>query len=173
LDAVVGQHGMVGIRLYPGYHGYTLGDTEAAKLFRAAAERGLVVQIAVLLEDERMMNPLLAAPAVDLQPLAELVRQAPGVKLVLLNAMKQATRGPALDRLLTAGDVCVEIAMLEGVGGVERLLADWPAERVLFGSHAPYFYIQSSMLKLRESRLAPEQRRTICQAAARRLIPAT
>jgi len=164
------RHAMRGLRLYPGYHGYALSHPEFARLLRAAAEERLVVCLTVQLEDERMMHPLLKAPVVDLQPLAEVLRQAPGVRLVLLNSMKRALQGPALDRVLEAGAAYVEIATLERVGGVERLLADWPAERVLFGSHAPYLYIESAVLKLRESQLDPRQLQAVCAGNARALL---
>ena len=47
--------------------------------------------------------------------------------------------------------------MIEGVGGVENLLKSWPAEKLCFGSHAPFFYWESSALKLQESVLTAEQ----------------
>jgi len=76
---------------------------------------------------------------------------------------------PPLD-LLKAGDVSVEIAMLEGVGGVGKLLAQLPAERVLFGSYAPKFYFESALLKLKESPLTEEQLRAVRCANAQRLL---
>jgi hypothetical protein len=47
--------------------------------------------------------------------------------------------------------------MLEGVAGVELLLKDWPLEKTLFGSHAPFFYPESARLKLQESDLTAPQ----------------
>jgi len=66
-------------------------------------------------------------------------------------------------KLLAVGDVYVEISMLEGVGGIAGLLEQLPRERerVLFGSHAPFFYFEAAELKLEESPLAPELRRAI------------
>jgi hypothetical protein len=60
--------------------------------------------------------------------------------------------------------------MLEGVGGVENLLAQMPANCVLFGSHAPLFYFESALLKLKESLLNEEQLKSIQSANARHLI---
>lgn len=153
-------HGMSGLRLHPNYHGYPLDDPALARLLRLAAARRLIVQIALAMEDERMMHPLLRVEPVDTTPLAEVVRQAPGLRLVLLNA-PGAVRGEGLLRLLNAGDIYVEIAMLEGVGGVGNLLQQVPVDRVLFGSHAPWFYFESSLLKLLESPLSEDQRRAI------------
>lgn len=163
------EHRMRGVRLHPNYHGYTLDNPALARALRAATERGLVVSLAAAMEDERMMHPRLIAPTLDLSPLAEVVRQTPGLKLVLLNALK-TLRGDALHRLLAAGEVYVDIAMLEGIGGVEKLLADAPAERVLFGSHAPAFYFEAATLKLEESPLSATARRAIVYDNARRLL---
>ena len=164
LRRCVDEHRMPGIRLHPSYHGCKLDDPDFAKLLQLAAKRGLMVQIVHIMEDRRMMHPLLQVEPPDLKPLANLVKKTPSLRLELLNV-----KLPPLD-LLKAGDVSVEIAMLEGVGGVGKLLAQMPAERVLFGSHAPLFYFESAALKLKESPLNEEQLRAISCANAQRLL---
>jgi predicted TIM-barrel fold metal-dependent hydrolase len=162
-------HRMPGIRLHPNYHGYALDHPEFARLLKAAAEAKLIVQIAVLMEDERMMHPLMRVPPVKLSPLAKVLQQTPGARVVLLNALKGA-RDARLAGVINAGEVYCEIAMLEGVGGVGQLLAELPADRVLFGSHAPSLYFESSLLKLRESGLPAPHLRAISRENARRLL---
>ena len=165
------EHHMRGIRLHPNYHGYRLDDPLFARLLRLAARQGLVVQLALCMEDERMMNPLLRVTEVNPTPLTQLVKQTPGLRLVLLN-----TRAPiAMERLVAlsgGGEVYLEIAMLEGPGGVERLLTRVPLARLCFGSHAPFYCFESAELKLRESALSDEQLRAIRQANAARLLAA-
>jgi hypothetical protein len=161
-------HRMPGIRLHPNYHGYRLDHPAFVRLLRLAAERRLIVQLALVMEDDRMMHPLLRVEPVDVAPLAGLVRQTPGLRLVLLNALR-TLRGQALRDLIAAGELYVEIAMLEGVGGLANLLAQVPLERVLFGSHAPLFYLESALLKLRESPLLPAQLDAVASRNARRL----
>jgi hypothetical protein len=117
------------------------------------------------MEDRRMMHPLLQVEPTDLKPLAEVVNKTPGLRLELLNL-----RGPPSPELLKAGDVCMEMAMIEGVGGVGALLSRVPADRVLFGSHAPLFYFESALLKLKESPLTEDQLRVIRCDNARRLL---
>ena len=160
---------MPGIRLHPNYHGYSLDDADFARLLRLAAEACLIVQLVVIMEDERTVHPRLWLDPINLGPLTGLVSQTPGLKLVLLNSLR-SWRGERLQRLLSEGEVCVEIAMLEGVGGVARLLKEVPAERVLFGSHAPFYYFESAMLKLQESAVIGEQLNSIRAKNARRLF---
>jgi predicted TIM-barrel fold metal-dependent hydrolase len=162
------EHAMPGIRLHPNYHGYRLDDPDFATLLRRAAERRLIVQLTLVMEDERMMHPLLRVEPVDAAPLVDLVQRTPELRLVLLNALR-TLRGKPLVELVAAGEVYVEISMLEGVGGVEHLLKQIPVERVLFGSFAPLFYFESARLKLKESPLSDEQQRAIRHGNAERL----
>jgi predicted TIM-barrel fold metal-dependent hydrolase len=163
------EHRMPGIRLHPGYHGYRLDSPHFARILQLAAERRLVVELVLAMEDERMMHPLLRAPAVDTAPLAPAVRQAPGVRLVILNGLGALPREP-LPALLDAGEVYVEIAMLEGASGIARLLERVPHSRLLFGSHAPFFYFEAAILKLKESPITVEQLEAIGAGNARRVL---
>src|SRR5439155_3221626 len=124
---------MPGIRLHPDYHGYKLDDPNFLRLLKLAADHRLIVQIAVLMEDERMMHPLLRVEPINLAPLGAIIKQTPGLRLVLLNALGKLSAKP-LGELIAAGEVYVEISMLEGVGGIANLLPQVPVGRVLFGS---------------------------------------
>ncbi len=161
-------HHMPGVRLHPNYHGYRLNAPVFARLMSLAAERELIVQIALHMEDERMMHPLMRVEPVDFAPLADLMLRWKGARVVLLNALNVLDIDQ-LTRLLLSGEIYVEIAMLERVGGLERLLTTVPPERILFGSHAPFFYFESAALKLRESAIGATQLAAIRYKNAERL----
>jgi uncharacterized protein len=149
-------HGMKGVRIHPNYHGYTLDDSVCTALLKLAAASGLLVQLVVTMEDERMMHPLMRVPHVDVTPLAALVEDMPTLRIQLLNAFR-AVRGKAIDTLVATGQVSFDIAWLEGIAGIERMSKQIPMEKLLFGSYAPFFYFQASMLKLKESVLDDRQ----------------
>jgi len=164
----VEEHHMRAVRLHPNYHGYSPADSRCVRLLKMAAKQRVVVQIPLIMEDERMMHPLLRVDPVDTKPLADLVRHIAGLQLVLLN-VQRALRGPALAEMVAAGGVWVDIAYLEGAGGLERLLAQIPQHRVLFGSYAPMFYFEAALLKLQESPLSREQLQAVACENARSL----
>jgi len=162
---------MPGIRLHPNYHGYTLDDPAFAELLTLAEKRGLIVQLAVRMEDVRTQHPLMQVPDVDVGPLVQLVKDRPRLRLVLLNSSR-TVRGSVLANLVSAGQVHFEIAMLEGIGGVAKFLDSAPLDRVLFGSHLPLFNLESATLKLRESVLSAAQKNAITHENAKRLLGA-
>ena len=147
---------MPGIRLHPNYHEYRLDDERFIKLLKLAGERGLIVQIAVLMEDERTQHPLVQVPHVSVTPLADALNKAPQARVVLLNAHR-AVRGKTFLQMIATNRVWFDISNLESVGGVKKILDQAPLEKILFGSHAPFFILESAWLKLRESDLTEEQ----------------
>lgn len=169
LDRCKHTHRMGGIRLHPSYHGYALNDSRFHALLARAARLQLVVQIAWIMEDERMMHPRLRVDPVDLAPLMDTLRAAPGLRLVILNGLR-TLKGPQLLKLMAAGNVSIDIAMLEGVAGLETLLGQLPSNRLLMGTHAPLFYPESTLLKLKESELPAQARRHLLRENARQLL---
>jgi predicted TIM-barrel fold metal-dependent hydrolase len=150
------EHKMRGIRVHPNYHRYKLDEPEFGNLLQMAEARGLIVQLAASMEDERMQHALVRVANVDLSVLPGLVERVPQLKLNLLN-WSRAIQPEVQAKLAKSGQVWFDIAMVEGVGGVGHLLETIPAERVLFGSHAPFYYFESAALKLKESVLSREQ----------------
>jgi predicted TIM-barrel fold metal-dependent hydrolase len=164
-------HRMVGIRLYPGYHGYTLEDPAFRRLVEGAARRGLVVQVVACMEDERTQHPMVRVPSVNLAPLVALVPAVPGLRLMVLNARLSASpREVVLVRELARAGVSFDFAMLERTGAVQLLVEATGRQRVLFASHAPLFVLESALLKLQESAIEGPLRASIVRDNARRFI---
>lgn len=152
------MHRMPGLRLYPNYHGYALDDPRFHRLVELATERRLLLQVALAVEDDRSHNPMLTTAPVAAAPLADLLGRIPSARVMLLNASSRVLGpgNPLLSRLAQAG-VYFETATLEGVAGIESLLTKTPDLRLMFGSHTPYYYFESALLKLQESALTPAQ----------------
>jgi predicted TIM-barrel fold metal-dependent hydrolase len=150
------DYGMPGIRLHPNYHGYALTDPAFSELLTAAEKCGLIVELAVRMDDVRVQHPLMRMADVDAKPLPDLLAGRPNLHLVLLNGLA-TIRNVELRRLAAAGRVYFDIAMQDGLGGVSALLNSVPAERILFGSHFPLFDLEAAVLKMHESELTASQ----------------
>ncbi|MFO0975821.1 MAG: amidohydrolase family protein [Planctomycetaceae bacterium] len=152
LERATGEWGIRVFRLLPGYHGYELTDPAFIKLLDCVVARKLILQICVRLEDPRTQPARLRADDVKVRELIPLLKDRPSAMIILLNALTTVPN-PVCSELATAGNVSFELSTLEGVRGVQKALSFLPPERILFGSHAPFFNWESAKLKMKESDL--------------------
>lgn len=163
-------HQMPGIRLYPNYHGYELSDDRFRKLLNLATDRGMIIQIAVMMEEERTQHPLVRLPHVHTAPLIDLVKDNSAARVMLQNCFR-AVRGGLLLKLAATEQIWFDTSTIEGMAGIGRLLKQISAERLAHGSHAPHYIPESSVLKLRESELSAKQLGLIRWGNARGMAP--
>lgn len=163
-------HRMAGIRLFPNYHGYTFAEPAILELISEASDRKLIVQIALSMEDARTQQTVIQ-PA-DPSPLADLLARNPRLRMMFLNcgAWTDDDAGENIARIRKAENACFDIAMNEGVGGLARLIAATSPSRVVFGSHAPFFYFESALLKVREAGLPSDQEKALLSGNAQSLL---
>lgn len=162
------EHGMKVIRLHPNYHGYQLDEPLFAEMLDAILEVGMAVQIVAQMEDQRTQHPLVQVAPVDLKPLHDLLQARPKARVMVLNAnaamITTALRGCV--------SLWIDCAMIEGVGGLENTLKIWPTKKLCLGTHAPFFYPESSLLKLVESDLSKTQMTSMTAVNARAFLGA-
>jgi predicted TIM-barrel fold metal-dependent hydrolase len=163
-------HHMPGIRLFPNYHGYTLADPSFAELISSAADRNLIVQLTLSMEDTR--TQLTVIQPVDPAPLADLLPRLPHLRAVLLNSggWTDDEAGESMARIRRAENAYFDMAMNEGVGGLARLIAATSPRRVMFGSHSPFFYFESARLKVLSEALPSDQERAVYEGNAQSLL---
>jgi predicted TIM-barrel fold metal-dependent hydrolase len=170
LAECAGALGFRGVRVNPNYHGYELGDAVFEELLTAAGELGMFVEVAARMTDERHHHPLVMVPPTDLSPLLAAVTAHPEVAIVVANG-----KNAEATMLCRSGDLpanlYVEMSHIESVGGVKSVADAIGVERMLFGTHAPYFYPESSQLKVfTESELTDAELAAISHENAERLL---
>jgi predicted TIM-barrel fold metal-dependent hydrolase len=160
---------MPGIRLHPNYHGYQLKDPVFADVLHLAAASGMMVQLVLAMEDIRTQHPLMRVPPVEVSALPQILKEQPTTRLLLLN-WGMALRGQRLRPLADAGQLYLDISMLEGIEGVAALVAQLPVDRVVFGSNFPLFYFEAAVLKVQESGLPEDKKARLLERNARAIL---
>ena len=169
---------MPGIRIYPGYQPFDLDHPGMESLVKMISERDLVLQVVFGMEDPRVHHPIINVGPVTFAPLLKAVKGTPNAKVELLH-FSASIRDEELSQFLAQTNLVMDISRLEGNGAVGRMIgsvqglpsARLPVDRVVFGSHAPYFPVETAILKLIESPLDVQQLQAIMQDNARRLLP--
>ena len=170
-------HKMPGIRIYPGYQPFNLDHPDVESLLTIIAERGLVLQVVFGMEDPRVHHPIINVGPASLRPLLKAVQKTPTAKVQLLHF--PGAPGSDFAEFMKEPNTYAEISRFEGNGGIGRMIgtieglpsARAPVDRVVFGSHAPYFPVETALLKLIESPLDAQQLQSIMHQNARKLLP--
>lgn len=171
-------HKMPGIRIYPGYQPFDLDHPAMESLVRMIADRGLILQVVFGMEDPRVHHPIINVGPVNFAPLLKAVQSTPNAKVELLH-FAGSSPGEDLSEFMSKSNTVMDISRLEGNGAIGRMIgsitglpsAHVPVDRIVFGSHAPYFPVETAILKLIESPLDVQQLQAIMHGNARRLLP--
>jgi predicted TIM-barrel fold metal-dependent hydrolase len=164
-------HHMTGIRLHPDFHGYGLDDPRFSELLNQATSRGLIVQIALGMEDPRTQPRTARLTPVHPGPLVDLLPKLPNAKVVLLNYFRSfGYNRVLLIRLSSLPQLSFDMATVDGLGGVNQLLDSVRSVRLLFGSYAPFYNFESSRLKLQETEMSPARLAAIRHGNAAALL---
>ncbi len=163
------EHRMQGVRLYPNYHNYMLSDPRFERILAIAEERDLLVQICVSMEDRRTQHPRMQVPDVVLDPLLELMQNRPRSKVMLLN-YKPTSSKAIQSRLASVPGLYFDTARVEGTDGIAKWMRGLPPDRVLWGTHAPFFVYESALIKVYESELSEREMKAVFYENAARLV---
>ena len=173
-------HKMPGIRIYPIYQTFNLDNPDFSRLVKLATERKMIIQVVGDMEDSRHHHPVLEVREMSMAPIAEVAKKIPDARIQLVYWNHRVPRN-LLSELVGETKVTFDTARVEGAGELGRLIEgnSWggkaspiPTERFLFGSHAPYFPVETNIIKLFESPLSLEQMTAIMNGNARKLLKA-
>jgi predicted TIM-barrel fold metal-dependent hydrolase len=168
--------GFQGLRLFPTYHGYSLGDRCAADLLSAAQAKHIPVALAIRVEDERQHHWLMKVPALDVQAVADVIGAFPRITFAISGATYGELRS-VWHALEQCDNWYFDIGRMHGrhsnpgpVEVVVRAVASFGAKRMLYGSNAPFQYIKSSLLKVIHAEIEEEDRQLILSGNVLRLL---
>lgn len=160
----------VGLRLFPGYHGYDLASPEVSALAETAGKMGLPVFVSVRLWDERQHPPCCMVPAVPASKVAELAVKHPKTSFVL----SMARFGEVTSALKAApGNLVADVAGVQGpVDCMRKLAAEVGAERLLFGTELMIQYGLPSRYKIDYGHLSESDTQRIYEGNISRILGA-
>src|SRR5262245_19008822 len=144
---------MPGLRIYPGYQPFDMDHPEMERVVKMTSERGLILQVVFGMEDPRVHHPIVNVGPVTFGPLLKAVKGTPNAKVQLVH-FSGSSRGDDLSQFMTETNTFMDISRLEGNGAVGRMIgsvevlpsAHAPVDRIVFGSHAPYFPVETAIL---------------------------
>jgi len=172
------DHKMPGIRIYPIYQTFDFNHPDFLKLVQEVAKRKMILQIVGDVDDSRNIHPVVQLRGVSFEPIIDVMKKVPDAKVQLVY-WNNRVGGKVLERFIQETNVLLDTARIETNGGISRLIdgTPWggaakpvPVNRILFGSHAPYFPVEDNLLKLFESPLSMDQLQAIMNKNAKQFL---
>jgi len=166
---------MPGIRIYPGYQTFDFKHPDFSRLLNEVAKRKMILQVVGDIDDVRSIHPVVNVRSFSFEPLVDAMKKIPNAKVQLVY-WNNRVGGRILERFIAETNVVLDISRIETNGGIARLIEgkQWsaaskpiPYNRLVFGSHAPYFPVETNLMKLFESPLTIEQLQSIMNGSAR------
>lgn len=162
----VAHHGIVAVKLFPTYHGYSLDKPFVDDLCELCAALNLPVLIQIRVNDERNQPDCLQVAGVPTESIANLSIRHPSTSFIALSPYLSE-----LDSLAGGGEnLRADLSYLDAIKPLERAKQRLPISRLVFGSGALWLVPNAARLKLDYCKLPQEE---IAAIAAENLSPKT
>ncbi len=159
-----------GIKIFPGYHGYSLQEKSADRLYRALESSGLPLFVVVRMEDERL-NYLMTPRQLSAEEICSFIQKHDGDVPIVLIGMLAAELMTCGDAIRKARNVYFDTSGLRNFFDTENLVETFGADKILYGSQFPLYCLKSSFLMTDKARIDEKDRGKIFCGNARRLMP--
>jgi len=167
LNKYYAEHNIKAIKLHPNYHLYNLDDSSAKELLLSAGEKNITVIIQMRVQDVRAQNPICIVQDVEISKMIDVAELIKGTRFVFGGIKWNEVQGIASKKL---PNVWIDISNIEYIDILRRLIKIYDIEKILFGTHAPFFEIKSAILKLKEADLSKEEYEAITSINAKKVF---
>ena len=145
------------IKILPNYHNYSLSEKFVDDLMNELRERKIALIIQMRIEDERNQYPLLKVAGVKVKEIIQLANRFPQVPIICLCPYYEE----AVALVKETSNIHIDISFTERLDTIVSLLNEIPAGRVLFGSHTPFLYTCSAVMKLKFANISKKDLKAI------------
>lgn len=154
------------VKLLPSYHMYDISEAVLEPLVELTQRHRLIVGLQMRVEDKRGMYPLLNVNDPDIVRVVKVLSYFPEQMFVLGNPVI----AELAQVLKSVDNVYVELAGLENIDILLHLKRLYTLDRILFGSHAPFFIPEAVLAKLKYTEASQQDAEQVAYANAERLL---
>jgi predicted TIM-barrel fold metal-dependent hydrolase len=165
LEEYISDNNVIGLRLYPIYHGYELSDQNS--VLESILQRAASVNLPVFIPIRLMMNWVM--PVLPIRSVENLIARFPKLKIVL-GGINYEELKQALAILLCHHTIYIETSCLQLRGAIEQLVSLIGVERLLFGTGMPLQNPACEIAKINYLKLQREEKESIFADNAERFL---
>lgn len=161
--------GFGALKLYPTYHDFDITSHATVRLAEEAAALGWPVLVAARVEDERHHHPLMKIAPLAMEKAITFARNVPDANVVLCTGLVGEIR--VFLQGVARENVFADVAFVKSpLNAMEELVGQVGSERLVFGSHLPFIYVQTAVAKVREAYIGEDEKAAILWGNAGRVL---
>jgi len=160
---------IIGVRVYPGYHGYDLTDRHFKELCDILAAYDLPIFLTIRLEDERL-EYIIEHRSAKLEMLAGFLSDHTKLTIILLTIRNEELIH-IKDILCSSPNIYYDTSGLKNqLFAIEKITDALGAKNLLYGSLHPLFCLKSTQLLVSKAEISPRAKKDIFYENARGLF---
>jgi len=154
------------IKIFPNYHNYLLSSPHIDDFMDELEKNKMSLIIQKRMIDERHQYPLLKVAGVEEEEIVKLANRFPKVPIIVFCCHLRE----AVSMIKKTLNIDTDISFVETMDTVKTLLKQIPAKRVLFGSHTPFLYTRSAIMKIKSADIPASDLKAIMYGNICRLL---
>ena len=151
LKTSINKYGMKGIRLYPKYHKYELGNPQCIELVKIARDQGLPIALSLRMVDSRPSSWLDIQKEWALKDVVPIIKAVPDAKFMILNVANNANLEEQDLLLFQKTDLIMDTSG-RNIINLGQMLQSFGKDKFAFGSHAPILDHYTGLLRVESLR---------------------
>lgn len=149
-----------GVKIYPGYHGYSLDDIMIDNLCSVLRKLKLPLFVVLRMEDERL-NYMFKPRSISQEEVSRFIRKNSDIKIILLNANIYELL-KIKDDINSSDNIFFDTSGLKGsLFPIENLLEVFEVKKILYGSLHPLYCLKSTLLSVEMAQIGEMEKEKI------------
>ncbi|MCM8772168.1 MAG: amidohydrolase family protein [Candidatus Omnitrophica bacterium] len=134
------------IKLLPSFHNYRLSDKKFYQFFKKLSDKKIIIFLQMRYEDERSHNPVFKIKSPEIDDIKRFTFDFPEVNVIVLSCYFTE-----IVQLCKISNIYSDISFAENFKTIKSLLKEISEDKLVFGSHTPFLYVESGIAKLEYS----------------------
>lgn len=169
LDECIDEMGMVGVKIHPNYHGYSLENDTVSQFFKECSKKNVPVIIPLRIQDERSHHPSSKVPPIPAAQAVSVAKKNPSLKIIICNARSNEISG-ILTKADSLNNLYITFSWVQSLNFIEKAVRKVGCNRMLWGSNFPLNYMEPMLRQITESNIGDREKEKILAENARKIF---
>jgi len=171
LHECINEMGMVGVKIHPSYHGYSLENNNViGQFFEECSKAKIPIIVPLRIQDERSHHPASRIPPISASQIISAARKNSDLKIIVCNARSNEISQICMKNN-ELNNLYIAFSWVQSLNFIEKMVKNIGSDKLLWGSNFPINYMEPMLRQVTESRIDDEDKEKILAENAKKIFP--